>query len=438
MADFLSTINAMPGLNNLSEICLSENKLKKEGFSQLGRLLKNPASGIRCLNLCNSDMDDVGIIYLFIGLLENRTLKSLDLSGLRSLSAESWSVLSIFLRSPNCLLEDFSLRGNSDIDDVGATYLGDAFSANNTLKSLDFSENHRISSYGWHQIAKCLPGSILEVLYVSESGIDDDGALPLFVALAANTSLKKLYMSNSDYITVQGWNECLPFLRNSGAPLEELNLDTNNINSIGLSMVVDMVANITSTVEYLHMYDIAVTANELSIFGPIMQASSSSKLIEISIGSALRDRRSTDLHDDVIRGFATALASNTTLKVLEMMGINLSSAGLSALADVLCDMTDGVNSILNSNHALNNFCCDDHEELPPVLDLLLTVNGIENKEEVVRQKIVVHYLSDMETSGHIFGSMPETTLPTAIGWIGRDRDGYSAMFNLVCNMILKF
>ena len=183
----------------------------------------------------------------------------------------------------------------------------------------------------------------------------------------------------------------------------------------------------------LTWWRISVTADELIIFTDVLQASSSSKLTELAIGG--RRQTSTVLHDDIIRGFATALANNTTLTCLTVEDINISSSGFSALADALYDKSDGVNSIFNSNHTLG-FCCDDF--LPPVLDSLLTLNGNENKEEVVHQKIVAHYLSDMETSGHVFGSMPETTLPTAIGWIGRDRHGYSAMFCLVCNMILNF
>ena len=220
LALLINALNAKPGLNNLSELCLVGNKLDKLGCFELGVLLKNPTSGIQCLNLCQNVINDEGIVYLVLGLLENRTLKSLDLSDVGSLSSESWRVLSIFLRSPNCLLESLSIRGDSDIDDEGATYLGDAFSANNTLKCLDFSENQSISSYGWQQIAKCLPGAILEDLSLSECSIDDDGALPLFVALAANTSLKTLCMSNIDSITEEGWNACLPFLRDSGAPFE--------------------------------------------------------------------------------------------------------------------------------------------------------------------------------------------------------------------------
>lgn len=248
LAILINTLNVKPGLNNLLELRLSGKKFECKICIEYGHFLKNPASGIQRLDLSCNEMDDMGFECIVDALLKNRTLKSLDLSDQRPLTYESWEIFSILLRSPNCLLEHLSLGGNNHIDDYSARHLGDAFTINSTLKHLDFYGNYTLSSVGWQQIANCLPGSVLEELTVSETWIDDVGALSLFEALAANTSLKKLYLSENDHITVQGWNACLPFLWNSGAPFEELYLDTNNINSIGASMVVDMVANMKSTV----------------------------------------------------------------------------------------------------------------------------------------------------------------------------------------------
>lgn len=77
-------------------------------------------------------------------------------------------------------------------------------------------------------------------------------------------------------------------------------------------------------------------------------------------------------------------------------------------------------------------------KLPHVLAWLLKMNANEYKEVVVHQKIVTHYVSDIDTAGRIFGSMSEVMLPTAIAWIGSDHHGYSALFSVVWNMLLKF
>jgi hypothetical protein len=58
-----------------------------------------------------------------------------------------------------------------------------------------------------------------------------------------------------------------------------------------------------------------------------------------------------------------------------------------------------------------------------------------NKQEVECQKIV-HYLSDIEAAGHVFGIISEKILPNAIGCIGCI--GYLALFSVVSNMLLTF
>jgi hypothetical protein len=62
---------------------------------------------------------------------------------------------------------------------------------------------------------------------------------------------------------------------------------------------------------------------------------------------------------------------------------------------------------------------------------LLGMNLNMNKSEVARRKILLYHLSDINSIGLVFGPMAETILPSAISWIGRDRVGLSAMFNLL-------
>ncbi len=162
-----------------------------------------------------------------------------------------------------------------------------------------------------------------------------------------------------------------------------------------------------------------------------MQPGSSSQLQDLRMGP----RDGGDLNDDVAKCFAAALANNSSLKMLELSGIDISIAGYSALAEVLCDKTNSIASIANSNHTLCSFYCD--KSLHPVLASLLRMNANENKEVVVRHKIVTQYLSDVDTAGRFFASMTESILPTAMACIGSDRHGYSALFSVVRNVLLK-
>lgn len=436
LVELIDALNVMPGLNSLTTLNLGGNEIRNKGWRKLGKLLRNPSSKIQRLDLHGSIiMTDDGFSSIVEALYVNKTLKSLDLSwGLRSITSEGWRSLSRFLKSKTCLLEALYLGGyGTSIDDVGAIFLGDAFAVNDTLKCLDFESNESITSFGWHQIAKCLsPGTALEEIHVSSCSIDDNGALLLFEVLVANTALKKLHMADNDAITEQGWNECLQILRDSSAPLEELIFSSNNINVAGANLVVDMVANIKSTVLSLVMSEIAITANQLSIFDQVMHPSSTSKLECLFIGAAHSEEEQNICHDNVVGGFAAALANNTTLTRLEVSGINISNTGYSALVNILCNTTNGIASIYNSNHTLHHMYSG--WKRPRELDSMLELNSNANKGEVVHQKIVTFYLSDTETAGRVFGSMSVTILPTAIASIGRDRNGYSAIFHLLRSM----
>ena len=376
-------------------------------------------------------MDDMGISRIVGDLFQNTTLKSLDLSLLRRLTSTSWHILSGFLKTPQCLLESVYLGGDSEIDDEGAISLGDAFAANRTLKYIDFNNNFTISSRGWQELARGFGASSLEEIILSDCSIDDDGAFDLFETLTASTLLKKLDISGNYTISEAGWNECLLFLQDSAAPFEELHFRSNNIGEFGAHMLIELVAGIKTTIRYLDVRNIAITNDELSIFARLLHPSSSSQLQDLRIGSYQQN----DVNDEVVKCFAAALTNNTSLTNLAWSYVRISSAGCSALVDAVCD-ANSISGISNSNHTLCSISCGNM--LPEVLTSLLRLNANENKAAVVRQKVSAYYLSDMKTAGRVFGSMSETTLPIATSWIGRDRHGYSAMFSVVRNMLLKF
>jgi hypothetical protein len=221
------------------------------------------------------------------------------------------------------------------------------------------------------------------------------------------------------------------FLQDSAAPFEELHFGFNNIAEVGAHILVELVAGIKTTIRYLDVSNIAITNDELSIFARLLHPSSSSQLQDLCIGSYQQN----DVNDEVVKCFAAALTNNTSLTNLAWSYVRISSAGCSALVDAVCD-ANSISGISNSNHTLCSISCGNM--LPEVLTSLLRLNANENKAAVVRQKVSAYYLSDMKTAGRVFGSMSETTLPIATSWIGRDRHGYSAMFSVVRNMLLKF
>ncbi len=55
---------------------------------------------------------------------------------------------------------------------------------------------------------------------------------------------------------------------------------------------------------------------------------------------------------------------------------------------------------------------------------------IADKDQVIRQKLLLYFFSDANNIGRVFGALATTILSDAIEWIGRDRLGYLIMFDL--------
>lgn len=135
-----------------------------------------------------------------------------------------------------------------------------------------------------------------------------------------------------------------------------------------------------------------------------------------------------------MRVIVKALAHNTCLKVL-----NISWSGThynvdwdwECLTGVLCDVTS-IDSTYSSNHTLRhvriaNKCPWDNDDV----SLYLEMNANGSKAVVARQKILIHHFTGRAADIHAFTRMPETVMPHAISWIGRDSLGYSLMFDFV-------
>ncbi len=66
------------------------------------------------------------------------------------------------------------------------------------------------------------------------------------------------------------------------------------------------------------------------------------------------------------------------------------------------------------------------------------MNDNENKVEVAREKILNSHFTGEAVDIGVFARMPEALLPHAIEWIGRDRLGFSLMYQFVAGNPLYF
>ena len=186
-----------------------------------------------------------------------------------------------------------------------------------------------------------------------------------------------------------------------------------------------------NTISSLSLYgNSRVSANGWSAFASILAPSSTSQLKTLRVGDSQDEiTGSYPITKDVIFDLVTALAGNSTLELLELDYVDDDvDSAMEALLTVLCDLTS-VDSVCRSNHTLHECVCSNSNIFHTrELDSLLELNEDTDKVQVVRTKLLIYFYSDVDNFGPVFGRMETTILPNAMEWIGRDRLGYSAMF----------
>ena len=136
----------------------------------------------------------------------------------------------------------------------------------------------------------------------------------------------------------------------------------------------------------------------------------------------------------------SALAANTSLIYMQIVQDDAITAvgwqGLSTCIDnlysnilprILSDKTS-IDNTHSSNHTL---CKITPISQPFEKDIrrLLKMNKNKDKVKVARQKILQQHFSEGNANIPVFATMPETSLPFAIAWIGRNKDGRTLMYN---------
>ena len=137
-----------------------------------------------------------------------------------------------------------------------------------------------------------------------------------------------------------------------------------------------------------------------------------------------------NIDDEVVIDFATALAGNTSLKVLKLSGNNgLTSRGWNALANTLCDKSNA-ETLYASNHTLHKVWAS-----PDDINVHLQLNENANKVEVARQKILRYHFKNGEDNIDELVDMEMNVLPQAMSWMCReDYTGQSLLYNFVRSM----
>ena len=105
----------MTEYNNLLVFWAHEGFIGTPGRMALSNLLRNPASKIHRLELQDNMLDDEQMVTLsisMIGLMRSKSMKSLDLSQNHSMTTKGWGALSSILFHPMCKIESLCLEEN--------------------------------------------------------------------------------------------------------------------------------------------------------------------------------------------------------------------------------------------------------------------------------------------------------------------------------------
>ena len=372
------------------------------------------------------------------GLVTNNSIRLIQIERQKFVTTSGWGVFFDLFSNSACSVEKIHACHN-EIGDDGAISLGDSFVTNSRIKRLNLNSSRSITQVGWQGFSKGLrsPNCSLLELDIARCGINDEGALAVASALVGNTSLEILNMSDNWRISSSGWIDYFYIMRQDEIRLAELNLSNNNIDDLGVTMLVTILVKMSALDSFCLCRMTSVSSDGWREFADVVNPIiSSSKLRVLELGGGVSPPPEIDA--SVISGFAYALIGNTSLSEFYFGGYELSGADRRAMVNALCDKSSP-NKTFGSNHTLisfsyHRFYWDNTDEYKDLRSSLVMNGRCKNKARVAREKILAIHLGDDSACVRIFAPMPTPMLPTALSWIGRYRKEYSMMYHLLHSM----
>ncbi|XP_072107078.1 NACHT, LRR and PYD domains-containing protein 3-like [Mobula birostris] len=225
--DLVSALSTNP---SLSELSLSDNKLRDSGVKPMSAALRNPECKIQKLWLNCVGLTDSGAEDLVSVLSTKPSLTELDLS-VNELGDSGVRLVSAVLRNPECKIQKLGLNCVG-LTDSGAEDLASALSTNPSVTELNLSDNE-LGDSGVKLVSAALrnPECKIRKLRLTRVGLTDSGAEDLVSALSTKPSLTELHLGSNSLT-----DRSVPALRRlilTLPSLERIGLDWNQFSETG-------------------------------------------------------------------------------------------------------------------------------------------------------------------------------------------------------------
>lgn len=352
-------------------------------------------------------------------LKNNHNLRCLELTNIRTPNALS-SLVSALSQCQHLQLEKIIAQDITGTDVQHADFVDFLNGHIGSLLELCLYDN-QYGILGCTSLAKLLnnPASKIENLKLGNNNLDHDCTAILRDALSTASTLKELLMWGPDLFQsdVSGRNTFLPFLSYPMCKLEHLSIGWDSLGDAGLQCLGNALAD-NKSLKFLRIdKDVSMTSAGWHGFSRCLRNPD-------TVLEAL-DIRGCKIDGEGAVSIFSALTENATLQELQMFLFHvIAGRAYNVLSNVLLDKSC-IDNTFNSNHTLCELPL-----FPEKIRQILKMNRNESKVEVARKKIMEYHFPEGNRNIHqVFARMPETSLPFAIEWIGRNRDGRTLMYN---------
>ena len=152
LVDIITSLSMHPNIHYLD---LDGNQMNTNGCIAMAALLQHSCTELQHLDLSRIELDDEGIDILVPALKNSSNLHKLYMHDNDPVTSRGWQHLASILASPNSNLITVGMASNN-VDDKALAAFASSLVNNRTLRTLNLNRNGRITDEGWNAFSKLL------------------------------------------------------------------------------------------------------------------------------------------------------------------------------------------------------------------------------------------------------------------------------------------